>query len=364
MERYVIRGGREGYDRLLLLARASWPATAALFGRAGIRAGMQCVDLGCGGGEVTFELARLAGGGGSVTGVDMDEVKLGLAQKAAVVRGVSNVEFLAGNVNDWDEPGAYDVVYARFLLQHLSEPVDMLRRMWAAARPGGRVIVEDPDFDGWCCHPPNEGFDFFVRAYAEVIRRRGGDHASGRKLYRYFLDAGLPAPQVALVQSVVVSGEEKGTGVVDAGCDKRGDPCRGRGHPRRAGRRPGQPQAVHRRRDDADRPSPRLPGVVGQGTNVTGRQPPGTGRPAYAPMCIHLDRGGRRYRPEPAKATNRHMIAACGVLSRPLAPGPIQTSATSLPALLVAASDQARSRTGRALPPFGAAGWGVAPSPR
>jgi len=91
----------------------------------------------------------------------------------------------------------------------LSGPVDLLRRMWAAVRSGGLVIVEDPDFDGWCCHPPNEGFDFFVRAYAEVIRRRGGDHASGRKLYRYFLDAGIPAPRVALVQSVVVSGEEK-----------------------------------------------------------------------------------------------------------------------------------------------------------
>ena len=45
------------------------------------------------------------------------------------------------------------------------------------------MIVEDADFDGWCCHPPNAGFDFFVRAYAEVIRRRGGDHATGRKLY-------------------------------------------------------------------------------------------------------------------------------------------------------------------------------------
>ena len=207
--RYVIRGGRAGYDRLLLLARASWPATADLFSRAGIRPGMKCADLGCGGGEVTFELARLVAPGGFVTGVDMDGVKLGLARKAAVERGISNVEFLAGNVDDWDEPGAYDVVYARFLLQHLSGPVDLLRRMWAAVRSGGLVIVEDPDFDGWCCHPPNEGFDFFVRAYAEVIRRRGGDHASGRKLYRYFLDAGIPAPRVALVQSVVVSGEEK-----------------------------------------------------------------------------------------------------------------------------------------------------------
>ena len=170
---------------------------------------MKCADLGCGGGEVSFELARLVAPGGFVTGVDMDEVKLGLARKAAVERAVSNVEFLAGNVNDWDEPGAYDLVYARFLLQHLSEPVNLLRRMWAAVRPGGLVIVEDPDFDGWCCHPPNEGFDFFVRAYAEVIRRRGGDHASGRKLYRYFLDAGIPTPQVALVQSVVISGEGK-----------------------------------------------------------------------------------------------------------------------------------------------------------
>ena len=209
VERYVIRGGREGYNRLLVLARASWPDTAALFSRAGIRPGMKCADLGCGGGEVTFELARLVAPGGSVTGVDMDEVKLDLARKAAVRRDVSNVEFLAGNVGNWDEPDSYDVVYSRFLLQHLSEPVNLLRRRWAAVRAGGLVIVEDADFDGWCCHPANEGFDFFVRAYAEVVRRRGGDHATGRKLYQYFLEAGIPAPQVALVQSVSVSGESK-----------------------------------------------------------------------------------------------------------------------------------------------------------
>ena len=209
VERYVIRGGREGYNRLLVLARASWPDTAALFSRAGIRPGMKCADLGCGGGQVTFELARLVAPGGSVTGVDMDEVKLDLARKAAARRDVSNVEFLAGNVSNWDEPDSYDVVYSRFLLQHLSEPVNLLRRMWSAVRTGGLVIVEDADFDGWCCHPANEGFDFFVRTYAEVVRRRGGDHATGRKLYQYFLEAGIPAPQVALVQSVAVSGESK-----------------------------------------------------------------------------------------------------------------------------------------------------------
>ena len=205
----MIRGGREGYDRLLVLARDRWPDTAVLFSRAGLRTGMRCIDLGCGGGEVTLEMAKLVAPKGMVIGIDMDEVKIDLARKAAVERGIGNVEFLTGNVSSWDEPDSYDMVYSRFLLQHLSKPVDLLRRMWTSVRAGGAVIVEDADFDGWCCHPPNEGFEFFLRTYAEVIRRRGGDHATGRKLYADFLEAGIPTPQVALVQSVSVGGESK-----------------------------------------------------------------------------------------------------------------------------------------------------------
>lgn len=76
----MIRGGREGYERLLLLARERWPDTAALFKRACLSPGMRCIDLGCGGGEVTLEIARLVDPGGSVTGVDVDEVKLSPAR--------------------------------------------------------------------------------------------------------------------------------------------------------------------------------------------------------------------------------------------------------------------------------------------
>jgi ubiquinone/menaquinone biosynthesis C-methylase UbiE len=100
VERYVIRGGQAGYERLLLLARDRWPDTAALFARAGLSPGMTCVDLGCGGGEVTFEIARLVAPRGSAVGVDMDEIKLDLARQAAAARGLGNVEFRALNVND------------------------------------------------------------------------------------------------------------------------------------------------------------------------------------------------------------------------------------------------------------------------
>jgi ubiquinone/menaquinone biosynthesis C-methylase UbiE len=209
VERYVIRGGQQGYERLQLLARERWPDTSALFARVGLGPGARCIDLGCGGGEVSFEIARLVGPDGRVTGVDMDEVKLSLARQAAVERGVKNVEFRVLNVNDWDEAGAYDVVYCRTLLHHLSHPVELLGRMWAAVRPGGAIVVEDADFDGWFCHPPNEGFGFFLRAYSQVVARGGGDHAAGRKLYAYFLEAGIPEPNMSLVQRIHVADEGK-----------------------------------------------------------------------------------------------------------------------------------------------------------
>ena len=105
---------------------------------------MRCLDLGCGGGEVTFELASLAGPAGAVTGIDMDEVKLALAGKTAAGRGIANIEFRVANVNDWDERDAYDFVYCRFLLQHLSLAAALLARMWSAVRPGGAIAVETP----------------------------------------------------------------------------------------------------------------------------------------------------------------------------------------------------------------------------
>ena len=208
-EHYVLRGGQRGYDRLLVLARERWPDTLALFQRAGVRPGMKCVDIGCGSGEVTFGLAQLVGAEGTVIGVDMDGVKLELARAAATERGIQNVSFRHMNVNDWNEPGAYDLAYSRALLQHLRQPVDLLRRMWAALRPGGLLVVEDADFDGACCDPPNAGFDFFVRTYNEVLRRNGGDPTTGRKLSRYFRDAGIPQSHVGLVQSVRRDGEAK-----------------------------------------------------------------------------------------------------------------------------------------------------------
>jgi SAM-dependent methyltransferase len=170
---------------------------------------MRCLDLGCGSGDVTFELARRAGPDGHVTGLDQDEVKLALARERTVAGGLANVEFRTGNVYEWDEPATYDLVYCRFLLQHLSRPVDLLRSMWAGLRQSGVIIAEDADFTGSFCEPRNAGHAFFVRAYSRVLESHGGDPGAARKLYRLFLAAGIPEPSLSVRQGVHTSGEAK-----------------------------------------------------------------------------------------------------------------------------------------------------------
>lgn len=209
MDRYVLRGGQQGYDRLQLLASVRRPDTAELFRLAGVRPRMHCLDLGCGSGDVTFDLAHLTGPVGTVVGIDMDEDMVAFARLAIPAQGVSNVEFRAADVSRWDEPDSYDLVYSRFLLQHLGDPVDVLRRMWRAVRPGGIIAVEDADFDGLFCDPQNDGFDFYRSMYPRACAASGGDATVGRKLRRYFAEAGIPLPESRLVQSFDTYGDTK-----------------------------------------------------------------------------------------------------------------------------------------------------------
>jgi len=170
---------------------------------------MTCVDVGCGGGEVSFDLSGIVGPVGHVTGIDMDKTALELARDEARIRRLDNVDFVRSEVMDWDEPGAYDVAYSRFLLQHLEDPVDLLRRMYRSLRPGGTLVVEDADFDGFFCDPPDEGFAFFTWAYKSVLARRGGDPTIGRKLFALAEAARLPAGQLSASLPIWRDQEEK-----------------------------------------------------------------------------------------------------------------------------------------------------------
>ena len=171
--------------------------------------GVHCLDVGCGAGAVTLQIARAVGAEGRTVGIDLDERLIELARDAARRRKVPAVTFRCADAVSLEEEGTFDVVFARFLLTHLTNPAAALRRMVSAAKPGGVVAVEDIDFPGSFCHPPCPAFARYVELYQEVVRRTGGDPAIGPRLFVLAADAGLKNLQMNVFVPTFHSGDGK-----------------------------------------------------------------------------------------------------------------------------------------------------------
>ena len=198
---YIIHGGTPGRERLRVLTAAVQPTTLALLDLAGIPPSARCLDVGCGGGDVTLELAARVGADGHVIGIDRDAEAIELARDEARAAG-ADVDYLVVDLLRDEIGTGFDVVFVRFVLTHLAEPERACGRLLAAARPGGTVIVEDVDVSGAFCDPPDPAFDRFLAIFDAAARRRGADPDIGRRLPRLLRDAGLTDIHMRSVQPV------------------------------------------------------------------------------------------------------------------------------------------------------------------
>jgi ubiquinone/menaquinone biosynthesis C-methylase UbiE len=185
------------------------PTTLSLFNKAGIEKGFFCLDVGCGGGDVSFELAKIVGNTGRVVGIDLDKTKIELARQEAAHLQLPNVEFEIGDITKTTGHPEFDVTYARFLLTHLNHPEDALKAMINRTKSGGTVIVEDVDFRGHFCYPENEAFGKYLDLYTAVVLKNGGNPNIGPQLPSMMMDAGLEGIQTQVVQPAGISGEVK-----------------------------------------------------------------------------------------------------------------------------------------------------------
>lgn len=205
---YIIRGGEQGRARLLLLSRVMRPTTLSLLDQAGIRSGMKCLEIGCGSGDVAFDLAGIIGLEGSVVATDIDEIKLRLARQEADRNRLTNLEFRLADILD-DELENFDFVHARFVLTHLANPRKALEKVRRSLNPGGVLAVEDVDFRGHFCHPEHSAFSRYVDLYTKTAQRRGADPNIGPRLPELLLKTGFERVQINLVQLAAMSDESK-----------------------------------------------------------------------------------------------------------------------------------------------------------
>jgi ubiquinone/menaquinone biosynthesis C-methylase UbiE len=197
---YIIRSGMPGRERLRILAAIFHETTTALLRPAGIGPGMTCLDLGCGGGDVAVELAKLVGPDGHVTGIDIDETSVAIARREAAEQGLANIEYRQGDARNPQVEHEVDAVYARFLLTHVPDPVDSLRNMRRVLRPGGVIVIEDVDFSGCFSAPERESFRRFVDLYTRTAARRGADANIGVHLPLYLKETGFAEVRLNVIQ--------------------------------------------------------------------------------------------------------------------------------------------------------------------
>ena len=209
MSHYVIAGGQAGNERLQLLAEVMLPTTSDLLTTVGLGPGMQCLDVGCGGGHVTLLMARLVGSQGLVVGTDMDDTILDLAQHAATAAHLNTIQFRHADAVDLQEEATYDLVYARFVLSHMRAPEQGLTAMVRACRPQGLIVIEDIDFSGSFCYPPCTAYARYTALYQAVVTRRGGDPNIGPRLPGMLREANMSGVQVNVVQPTHLDGVGK-----------------------------------------------------------------------------------------------------------------------------------------------------------
>ena len=153
-----------------------------------VHEGHRVLDLGCGPGSVTLDLAERVGPDGLVVGVDLSEE----AVAAARARGDRTTRFVVGDLFGLDvERGSFDVVHAHQVLQHLADPVAALAAMAGYCTPGGIVVARDADYGAMAWFPEFAGLDQWRDTYCAGARSAGAEPFAGRRLRAWFRAAGL-----------------------------------------------------------------------------------------------------------------------------------------------------------------------------
>ncbi|MEV5376104.1 class I SAM-dependent methyltransferase [Streptomyces nondiastaticus] len=211
---YVLRHSDHETRRLATQAAFYAEHTDRLLTMAGITAGMDVLDVGCGAGDVSIQLARIVGPTGSVVGLDADASVLDAARQRAAQLNLGNVTFRQATLPDVTVDQPVDAVVGRMILMHLPDPAGTIRAVSTLVRPGGVITFQDLNTTRIRSVPALPLLTRGIAVVNDCLRAAGRTLDTGERLYSLFREAGLTDPEFAVA---VPTPQDKESAVVMLG---------------------------------------------------------------------------------------------------------------------------------------------------
>ncbi len=199
-ESQYIHGTDEPEQRRLLAFNALTNPTFLEFLRLG--EARSVLEVGSGLGVLTSEVAR-SNPRAEIVGVEYSQAQL----KKAATYGLPNLRFVQGDAHRLRfDDDRFDVVYCRWLLEHVSDPGGVLREMRRVLKPGGKIFVEENDVSLQRYDPPAPQAEKLWSLVAQLQVKLGGDPLIGSKLFGLLTTSGFEEVDLTLAPEVYASG--------------------------------------------------------------------------------------------------------------------------------------------------------------
>jgi SAM-dependent methyltransferase len=187
---YIHGTHEEEQERLALLNRLTNPPFLNFLALQGTET---VLEVGSGLGLLASDVAARVPQG-TVFGVEFSAEQL-----ARIPRSVSNLHFVRGDAHTLPYPSnTFDVVYCRYVLEHVADPLSVLREMRRVLKPGGRAHAQENDDSMFTFDPDCPKVAALWEKFIALQFRLGGDPLIGRRLYRLFRHAGFEEVQLSL----------------------------------------------------------------------------------------------------------------------------------------------------------------------
>ena len=158
--------------------------------------GMRVLDVGCGPGSITVDLAEELAPG-KVTGIDIEASQISIAEELAKSKGQLNCDFKVASIFELPfEDAEFDAIYGHTILMQFEDLNPVLPELRRVLKPGGQVSFREIDFGANLYYPKDSAFKELMTIFRKSIVHNQGNPDIGRSLASSLSNSGFNIHEV------------------------------------------------------------------------------------------------------------------------------------------------------------------------